>query len=252
MSDALARLPVEVEPISLPVPHAPGLTAFGEDTYDARLEGAARIYPHHLDSGGLFLAKLRKLDEGASTSPHEKIQDYHGGWSSVPVVFPGDDLARDEAERLLADGLAEIEERQGVTRRLHDSRWCFRGGRAWMHSIEEWPLEAWADGRWRPISIGVRAIDFDSRGRPRASNDLLRWLDSDITRRVIDVSPDELEDLLNRAAVPSSVEERGPVALRYRGDVVGRGAVTVDGLKSEIPKARASDLLRILQRETEG
>ena len=30
--------------------------------YDPRLEGAARIYPHHVDSGGLFLAKLRRLD----------------------------------------------------------------------------------------------------------------------------------------------------------------------------------------------
>jgi NOL1/NOP2/sun family putative RNA methylase len=252
VSDALARLPVDLEPISLPVPHAPGLTAFGEETYDARLEGAARIYPHHLDSGGLFVAKLRKLDDGASTLPPEEIRDHQWGWSPVPSVFPGDDSAHDEAERRLAAGLTEIAERQGVTRSLQDSEWCFRGGRAWMHSIEEWPLEVWAEGKWRPISIGIRAIDFDSRERPRASNDLLRWLDSDITRRVIDVSPGELEDLLNRAAVPSSVEERGPVALRYHGDVVGRGAVTVDGLKSEIPKARASDLLRIMKRETEG
>ena len=42
-------------------------------------------------------------------------------------------------------------------------------------------------------------------------------------------------------------EIRGPVALRFEGDVVGRGAATVDGLKSEIPKARSADLVRTLK-----
>ncbi|NIP56747.1 MAG: RNA methyltransferase, partial [Gemmatimonadetes bacterium] len=64
VSDILRSHPVELEPLELPVPHARGLARFGDARFDPRLEGAARIYPHHLDSGGLFLAKLRKLDEG--------------------------------------------------------------------------------------------------------------------------------------------------------------------------------------------
>jgi hypothetical protein len=42
---------------------------------------------------------------------------------------------------------------------------------------------------------------------------------------------------------------RGMVALRFRGDVVGRGLATQDGLRSEISKARAADLRQIFERE---
>jgi NOL1/NOP2/sun family putative RNA methylase len=247
VSEALGRLPIELEPISVPFAHAKGLTSFEGETYDTRMSGAVRIYPQHLDSGGLFLAKLHKLDDGVSDAEDASDALPGGGWSAVPPVFPGDAFSPEDAARRLEDGLAEVVERQGVHRSLEDSRWCFRGGRAWMHSIDEWPLGSWTDGKWRPISVGLRAIDFDSRDRPRLSNDLLRWLDSDLTRRVVDVSPAELDSLLSRSAVPSTMDERGPVALRFEGDVIGRGAVTVDGLKSEIPKARAADLLRILR-----
>jgi len=121
-----------------------------------------------------------------------------------------------------------------------------------MHTIDEWPLDGWAEGAWRPISIGFRAIDFDSRGRPRPTNDLLRWLGEDVGQRLIDVSAEDLGRLIRREAVGTGVEERGPVALRFGGDVIGRGAVTVDGLKSEIPKARAADLARIVEGRPGG
>lgn len=248
VSEALARLPVELEPLSLPVPHAPGLTSFEGTRYDRSLEGAARIYPQHLDSGGLFLARLRRLDgdpdpdsgQGASV-----VGARNAGWSSVPTVFPGDATPSEDAETRLRHGLAELSERFGIDRSLEAVRWTLRGGRAWLHTQDEWPLEGWPEGRWRAISIGFRAIDFDSRGRPRPTNDLLRWVGREVGRRVIDVSDEEVGRLLRREPVATEVDERGPVALRYQGDVIGRGAVTVDGLKSEIPKARAADLLRI-------
>ena len=67
-----------------------------------------------------------------------------------------------------------------------------------------------------------------------------------MTDRVIDLDAASLKSVLERQPIPTDIEARGPVALSWRGDVVGRGAVTVDGLKSEIPKARAADLLRLL------
>ena len=152
----------------------------------------------------------------------------------------------------LARYVAEVAERYGADRDLGAVRWTVRGGRAWLHTVDEWPLEGWESGRWRPISIGFRAIDFDSRGRPRPTNDLLRWLADDVGRRVIDVSRGTLDGLLRREAMPCEVDDRGPIALRFEGDVIGRGAVTVDGLKSEIPKSRASDFLRILSQGDAG
>ena len=240
VSDALQRLPLELEPLDLPVPCAPGLTSFEGVQYDQRLEGAARIYPQHLDSGGLFLAKLRRVDDGDSSFQRSD------SWSPVPEVFPGDELLLSDAEDRLRDGIADLVERFGVGDALDGVRFTFRGGRAWLHTLAEWPLDAWSPGKWRPISIGFRAIDFDTQGRPRPTNDLLRWLSGHLSHRVIDVDPDSLARLFSRDAVETSHADRGPVALRFDGDVIGRGAVTVDGLKSEIPKARAADLSRIL------
>ena len=75
----LEDAPVVLEPIEIDAPHAPGLTCFEGQRYDASLEGACRIYPHHLDSGGLFLARLHRLDGDGEELP---------GWSPVPVAFP--------------------------------------------------------------------------------------------------------------------------------------------------------------------
>ena len=281
VSDILEKQPVELEPISLPVPHAPGLTSFDGARYDPRLEGAARIYPHHFDSGGLFLAVLRRLDDG-STSVDGPGDD---GWSPVPASFPADGLdapgAHDSAgsvdavrrpdtaagpdtagEPDPAGGIdaahhvrtacADLEQRFGVDpRELADLSWIRRGGRLWAHSLNEWPLEAWREGpwregKWRPISVGFRAVDFDSRDRPRPTNDLLRWLGDSVGERVFDIDHECMIRLALRETIAFEQDLRGPVALRYEGDLIGRGAATVDGLKSEIPKARSADLVRAL------
>ena len=52
--------------------------------------------------------------------------------------------------------------------------------------------------------------------------------------------------LIARKPLPISGDFLGPVALRRGQEVLGRGAMTRDGLKSEIPRARATDLARAL------
>jgi NOL1/NOP2/sun family putative RNA methylase len=227
----------ELEPLDLPIPHAPGLTSFGEHRFDPRMVGAARIYPHHLDSGGLFLAKLRRVGEAAPS----------GGWSAVPSTFPHDGVPKEEADERIAEALRVLVERYGIDPSRHPEwGWTMRGGRAWMHTSGEWPLGSWQEGSWRPVSIGQRAMEFDTKGRPRPTNDFLRMMGEGVTRGVADLSRADLESLLGRVPVVTDIEVRGPVALRHEGDVIGRGAVTVDGLVSEIPKARAADLKRAL------
>lgn len=239
VSDALARLPVELEPLDLAVPHQRGVTGFEGTRYDPRVVGAARIFPHHLDSGGLFLARLRKLDDGASGAD--------AGWGPVPPLFAEDDEPSEEhsaAEARMRAARAEVVERYGVTRDLEALGWTMRGGRAWVHTVGEWPVEGWPPARWRAVSVGLRAIELDSKGRPRPTNDFLRWLGADVER--IELDGDRLGALLAGAAVPTDRERRGPVVLGWRGEVVGRGAVTERGLVAEIPKARARDLARVM------
>ncbi|HBE00190.1 MAG TPA: hypothetical protein DC060_18600, partial [Gemmatimonadetes bacterium] len=246
VDEILKSQPVDLEPITLQVPHAPGLTSFAGARYDDRLEGAARIYPHHLDSGGLFLAKLRRLDDGSAAAD----ESLRGGWTPVAANFPGESV---DPSPLVETAREDLEQRFGVDRgELADVGWVQRGGRLWLHSLDEWPLDAWRegpwrDGAWRPISVGFRAVDFDSRDRPRPTNDLLRWLGDSVRERVFDLGRERMLRLALREPLDFQEEIRGPVALRFEGDVVGRGAATVDGLKSEIPKARSADLVRTLK-----
>jgi len=253
VSRILQDEPVELEPLNLPVPHAPGLTRFEDARYDPRMEGAARIYPHHFDSGGLFLARLRRLDGEATTGSSD-------AWDPVPAAFPGgdtdtsgEDADTAGADELLGRALAYLEESFGVGEaELGDLRGIVRGGRVWFHSMESWPLERWSEGPWRPISVGFRALELDSRDRFRPTNDLLTWLGDKLGRGVVDVDQDQLQSLMAREALNVDEELRGMVALRFRGQVVGRGLATQEGLRSEISKARAADLRQILEREAAG
>ena len=59
---ALQKVPSELLPLGLPVPHAPGLTEWQGRSFGDAMRRCARIYPHHLESGGMFLAKLQRLE----------------------------------------------------------------------------------------------------------------------------------------------------------------------------------------------
>jgi NOL1/NOP2/sun family putative RNA methylase len=50
----------ELLPWEPPVPHARGLPRFWGEEYGEELEKAVRIYPHHFDSEGGFVARLRR------------------------------------------------------------------------------------------------------------------------------------------------------------------------------------------------
>ncbi len=57
---ALDSTDLSLEPVDLAVPHQPGVTAFETTEYGAKMRDTARIYPHHLDSGGMYVATFRK------------------------------------------------------------------------------------------------------------------------------------------------------------------------------------------------
>ncbi len=244
VSELLQSAPVELEPLVLTVPHAPGLTSFDGAVYDPRLRGAARIYPHHLDSGGLFMAMLRRLDGEVEGGDRDR------GWSPMSCAFPGEGRTEVEAERIVADAVAAVLSRHGIAPETFDGlAWTLRADTLWLHSCGEWPLPTWESGRWRPISVGLRAIELDTSGRPRATNDLLRFVSDAVRSAVVDVSEGSMLRLL--AGEPEPANEAtplGPVALRLDGEVVGRGASKLAGLFSEVPRSRAVELTRALTR----
>lgn len=60
VADLLEHRAAELVPASLPVEAAPGLTEWNGRMYPPEMIRCRRIYPHHLDSGGGFLACIRR------------------------------------------------------------------------------------------------------------------------------------------------------------------------------------------------
>jgi NOL1/NOP2/sun family putative RNA methylase len=57
----LERRAARILPILAPFPHASGVASWGAATYPEEVSDCVRIYPHHLDSGGGFVARIERL-----------------------------------------------------------------------------------------------------------------------------------------------------------------------------------------------
>lgn len=55
----LDQRPAALQPIPLEVPHCPGLSQWRTQSYDPAMEHCWRLYPHHVNSVGFFLARIR-------------------------------------------------------------------------------------------------------------------------------------------------------------------------------------------------
>jgi NOL1/NOP2/sun family putative RNA methylase len=276
----LAEAPAALEAIDLDVPHAPGLTGFEGEAYAPEMEAAWRVYPRHLDSGGFFMARLRKEGGGEGTGPDAAAEPDPAagpkagsgpgaagepgtgpdgaqasdrgapGWTPVPAGHPPDGAPQGKAADRIEGALARVAGRFGVREeRLRTAGWLVRGNSVWAHTCGAWPVEAWPeDGGWRYVCAGLRALKRDPRvGGERVTNDVLRWLGDEVTDRVVDLDEARLGRLLEGEPLDAGELDGGMAALRLGGDVIGRAIVAEDGLRHEIPKARARRLREILE-----
>ncbi len=238
VSRVLADTELEVLPIALDVPHASGLTRFEELTFDPRMEGAARIYPHHFDSGGLFLCHLRRPGS-------EPV----AGWTRPPTVFPGQELEEGEAEALVERGLEYLTTTFGLERgRFEETSWLVRGSNVWLHTQDAWPVESLDPrGGWRVLSLGLRALSMEGRG-VRPTTDLIRWLEEPSGPRALHLDrKDWIELLSGRTLELDGARADGFVTLCLDGFGIGRGRIRDGRLVPEIPRKRGDWLRKVLE-----
>jgi len=62
LDHAIREEDCELLDFDLPLDHVAGVTAWEDETYDPSVSRAKRIYPHHNDTGGFFVAKLAVTD----------------------------------------------------------------------------------------------------------------------------------------------------------------------------------------------
>ena len=244
----LKDAPVTLEPITIEAPHAPGLTSFEDQQFDRSLAGACRIYPHHFDSGGLFLARLRRL--GGNEPPGSDVVDAAAlpGWSPVPPAFPDGRTDPAAAAETIEVAFDRLESLFGIGAAVRgDFGWIVRGEDLWVHRCESWPLGSWdSSDRWRVVSVGLRAMVPDYRNRPRPTNDLFRLLEKALLPNLVSLSVDQWAELLDGEDIAVSGVESEFVHLGLQGHVAGRGLVRGETVRHEIPKVQARWLAKIL------
>ena len=248
--------PVTMEPIDLPIPHASGVVEWSGRRLDPDVALAWRVYPHHIDSGGLFMARLRRhgsdlprlqLDGGPSTLP--------AGWTPIPLAFPGEDGKRAEAR--IANAKTELERRFSISRSTLDGLgWMVRGKHIWAQTAATWPAAKWneaGDPGWRVVSVGLRAL----RGghgtlETPSSHFMTRWSGELGLERQVAVDTDQLRRLLEGQTLTGGAAPRGPVAIVWKGMVLGRGMVGALGLRHELGRAGGERLLALLSASQEN
>jgi NOL1/NOP2/sun family putative RNA methylase len=244
LAKVLADAPVEIEPIPLDLPHAPGITAWNGRVYPDSVRDAWRLYPQHLDSGGAFVARLRKSGGGLGDARPDD------GWSPVPEAFPGEDEADARARIEIATAL--LRDRFAVAPdALAGVGWMARGENVWAQTAGEWPVDGWRPhGGWRVVSMGLRAFRQAGPGRENPSTSFLTRFAPHLESGVVELSDDELRALLAGAWIEgseaSSWPTPGPVAARWRGRVLGRAMLGRRGLDLQVPKAQATRLRALL------
>jgi NOL1/NOP2/sun family putative RNA methylase len=274
---------LEVEPVTLPVPHAPGLEGWQGTEFVPALKEAWRVYPHHLDSGGLFMVRLRngradegEVDErrpspcgpqtrGAPADPGDGgVADFGGGvpgtragagWETIPPAFPGGE--EDPARARIETAVGLLRDEYGFTPELLETLgWMVRKENIWVQTAHEWPVGTWRPhGGWRVVSLGLRAFRSAGPGLETPSNHFLGrfrdalWTGKPRSRtpmRRRELTRTELTRLLAGDALADPDLPAGPIVLYYEGVLLGRGMVGRSGLRSEIPAHQAERLQAVL------
>ncbi|TVR59400.1 MAG: RsmB/NOP family class I SAM-dependent RNA methyltransferase [Gemmatimonadales bacterium] len=266
--------PARLLPLTPDIPHAPGLTRFGELRFAPELAGTVRIHPHHLDSGGLFLALLERRDDGSGgESPGDSPSPpWEEGWTRPGPVLPGETASVDLSSALTAlsaelatdplkpagRGAGESEvDGEGSFGLGGEIGWIERAGALRFHRLTRWPLDEWArsgalrqggkGGRGRVMTVGLRGAELPRGFRPpRPTGDLLRFLAPQLRKTGLELDEDEWIHLLAGAALPAGDEPSR--ILLYRGEPLTTARRKGRRLIHDMPPARAGWLRQVMER----
>ncbi|MDI3298145.1 MAG: NOL1/NOP2/sun family putative RNA methylase [Bacillota bacterium] len=225
---------VEAEPLPQALPGVEGAGGWDGVAFLPEVRRARRIYPHHLDSGGMFLARLRLR------APVPWAEE-----ATPPPEEAPDEAAGREVR-------AWMEESFGIPAEAFEGLHVYRSGeRTWLSTLprlplwpERWaaglPLAHWTGRHWWPSGFALHRVGRLAR------------------RQVVDLEPAALRALLEGQAVPPGPPHasgpageplrRGLVIVRYAGAGLGLARYDGDLLHAAFARERARQLLGCLEQ----
>ncbi|MCB0196349.1 MAG: methyltransferase domain-containing protein [Anaerolineae bacterium] len=191
---------------------SPGITTWQGQALDPSLHLCRRVWPHHNNTGGFFIAVLEKegqfppLPQGEGSRVSDGVR-----------AFLHDDLPP-ETDAMLQTAL----QRHGL--QLDDlhpnivfqpSRW-----RVYLTNPDHQPLTA-----PEPEAEGMIFLNIKSK-YPKLSTAAAQWIDRKATQNTLDLDESQTRAYLNRerfdiTAAPGHLTGRGYILVRYRGFGLG-------------------------------
>ncbi|MFB6145809.1 MAG: hypothetical protein ABEJ99_04895 [Candidatus Nanohaloarchaea archaeon] len=133
-----------------------------------------------------------------------------------------------------------LEERFGV------SREDLKGFRIEEIAGDYWLISRDLETDYETKTRGIRFVRRTGRGlKPTTYG--IQFLGDRIDRNIVELEEDEIEGMLMRTGMPGrDMDEKGYVALKFRGKMLGCGFYMDEKVSSRIPKGRAKELAQII------
>ena len=212
VSEILENTDLELERIETDAEHVRGVSEFQGEEFGEEMSKTVRVYPHHLDSGVIYVAKFVKPDDSDNNVE-----------SSIHLS------PENEAESYLQDRFGV--DTSGLTLRQVN-------GDYWLTSPKQSTLEFKTEGvrAIRVMDIGLKPTTY-----------FLQLIENRIEKNVTEVSYEELEILAKEEGlIQKDMNDKGYIALKFDGRVIGCGFY-MDGLiSSRIPEGRMKELLECI------
>lgn len=208
---------LELESFEPGFEHVNGVENFEGKEYSTEMEKAVRVYPHHINSGVIFVARFVK--PGTSSEQTESSNPSSSG---------------DKPEK----AMEYLKERFGVEKQdLRGLQLKEVSGDVWLAPEEETGLDK--------ETSGIRAVRFMDIGL-KPTTYLLQILADRISKNKIETDKEEFKTLLEGDMIERKLEEKGYVAIFHDGKAFGCGFYMDELVSSRIPEGRAEELLGTL------
>lgn len=214
LAQFLKKYPFKILPVELPLPSDDGIVLADNN----ELKKTRRLIPWEVGSEGFFVTKLIKEDE---------IQQDQEGGRHHPEQFKTAGFKKFQKD------LEYLHQYFGIPHQtLEEYTYFVKSGEyQFVHKSFEFHPEAWFN------RVGLKLGSADKYGNFILSSIAAQVFNSAINEHIFEInSLNDLKEYMAGGIVRIDSPQKGQVAVRYDGTIIGTATITPQGLKSRFPR----------------